>query len=218
MIEHASPRTRLRFRSLVAALVVAVAAAGAGTVAATAIGSAGIHGPVTVDEPAERIPYIPSGDGILFPINPLPRCLLVNGFGGYSGVNGAGGHQGVDIGADLGQEVYAVVDGVLQAQLDNTGAAGWGWKLLSHPDAGGVRDQYRYYHLDSFAEGLEVGDWVSAGDVIGYVGDTGNATPGGWHLHFEVRPGPQPERFGSAAAVDPLPLLDIPSTCSNYLD
>ena len=111
-----------------------------------------------------------------------------------------------------------MVDGVLQEQLTGTGPAGDGWKLLSHADAEGVRDQYRYYHLDSFADGLEAGDWVSAGDVIGFVGDTGNATSGGWHLHFEVRPGPQPERYGSASPVDPLPLLDVPSNCVDYLD
>lgn len=194
-----------------------MALCGAGGAWAATLPGGGINRPGTVDAVAERIPYITSGEGILFPIDPVPRCMLVNGFGGYSGVNGSGGHRGLDIGADLGQDVYAVVDGILQEQLDNSGAAGYGWKLLSHPDAAGVRDQYRYYHLDSFAEGLEVGDWVSAGDVIGTVGDTGNATPGGWHLHFEIRPGPQPERFGSPTAVDPLPLLDIPSSCINYL-
>jgi murein DD-endopeptidase MepM/ murein hydrolase activator NlpD len=194
----------------------ALVAVGAGTVAA--IGGSGIHEPGTVSKPAERIPFATSGDGILFPINPLPRCMLVNGFGDRSKVNGSGGHQGLDIGADVGQEVYAVVDGVLQEKwTDTSSPAGYAWKLLSHPDADGTRDQYRYYHLDSFAEDLEVGDWVSAGDVIGYVGDTGNATPGGWHLHFEIRPDWEDLRYGSVSPVDPLPLLDIPSTCVNYL-
>jgi peptidoglycan LD-endopeptidase LytH len=198
--------------------VVTTLAMGAGT-AAAAIQQSGIHEAGSAGTQAERIPYTTSGDGILFPINPLPRCMLVKGFGGYSGVHGSGGHQGLDIGADVGQAVLAVVDGVLQEQLvDSEGSsAGNGWKLLSHADPAGVRDQYRYYHLDSFAPALSQGDWVSRGDVIGYVGDTGNATPGGWHLHFEVRPGPQPERYGAAAPVDPLPLLDIPSNCVNYL-
>jgi murein DD-endopeptidase MepM/ murein hydrolase activator NlpD len=190
---------------------------GAGSVAALYEG--GITEPGKVSEPAERIPYITSGEGILFPINPLPRCMLVNGFGDHSKVNGSGGHRGLDIGADRGQEVVAVVDGVLQDKwTDLSSPAGNAWKLLSHPDAEGSRDQYRYYHLDSFAEGLEVGDWVSAGDVIGYVGDTGNATPGGWHLHFEIRPDWEALRYGSVGPVDPLPLLDIPSSCINYLD
>lgn len=216
MIDHATPRGRRRTRSLIGGLAAVVVTVGAGSVAA--LTGAGISGPGSVSEPAERIPYVTSGEGILFPINPVPRCMLVNGFGDHSKVGGAGAHQGLDIGADVGQEVYAVVDGILQEKwTDLSSPAGYAWKLLSHPDADGVRDQYRYYHLDSFVDGLEVGDWVEAGDVIGYVGDTGNATPGGWHLHFEVRPGWEDLRYGSVDPVDPLPLLDVPSNCVDYI-
>jgi murein DD-endopeptidase MepM/ murein hydrolase activator NlpD len=136
---------------------------------------------------------------------------VFDNFGGYSKSFGSGGHQGLDIGADLGQEVYAVENGTLYRQFtDLSSSAGLGWGLWSTTDV-----KYRYYHLDGFAEGLAVGDEVVAGQLIGYVGDTGNATPGGWHLHFEVRPGPQPE-YGSTVAVDPMPLLDIPSICNVY--
>ena len=158
---------------------------------------------------AERV--VTTGEGLLFPIEPAPRCEVLNNFGGHSKAFGSGGHQGLDIGAEIGQEVYAVEDGVLYRKFDDLeSAAGLGWGLWSVTDV-----KYRYYHLDSFAEGLAEGDEVVRGQLIGYVGDTGNATPGGWHLHFEVRPGPQP-RYGSADAVDPVPLLDIPSVCNVY--
>jgi murein DD-endopeptidase MepM/ murein hydrolase activator NlpD len=158
----------------------------------------------TVAEPAERV--IVSGNGLLFPIDPSPRCEVFNNYGGYSKTYGSEGHQGVDIGAEQGQEVYAVESGVLYRQFDG-GAAGLGWGLWSDADV-----KYRYYHLDGFADGLAEGDRVERGQLIGFVGDTGNATPGGWHLHFEVRPGPEPHRI----TVDPVPLLDMPSVCNVY--
>jgi murein DD-endopeptidase MepM/ murein hydrolase activator NlpD len=186
------------------AVAVGVVCVGAGSAVAVST----IDGAGTVDTPAERI--VVSGNGLLFPMDPSPKCIVFNNFGGSSKTYGAGGHQGVDIGADFRQEVYAVADGVLVERLENASNAGNAWRLLAH-----TGDQYRYYHLDGFADGLEAGDNVVAGQLIGYVGDTGNATPGGWHLHFEVRPGPQP-RFGSADPVDPVPLLDIPTVCTVY--
>jgi murein DD-endopeptidase MepM/ murein hydrolase activator NlpD len=163
-----------------------------------------IDGAADVGQTATRVHV--ADEGLAFPIEPTPMCEVFNNFGGYSKAFGTGGHQGVDIGAQLGQEVYAVEDGILYRDFGSS-ASGIGWGLWSDTDT-----KYRYYHLDAKAEGLEVGDRVTRGQLIGYVGDTGNATPGGWHLHFEVRPGPEP--YGSP--VDPVPLLDIPDSCNVY--
>jgi murein DD-endopeptidase MepM/ murein hydrolase activator NlpD len=172
--------------------------AGAGVVSLGAAAEAGTT--------AERV--IVTGPGLLFPIEPLPRCEVLNNFGGTSKTFGSGGHQGVDIGAGYRQKVFAVEDGVLYRKFtDLSSPAGLGWGLLGNSDT-----KYRYYHLDGFGEGLEVGDAVRAGDLIGYVGDTGNASPGGYHLHFEVRPGPDPH----TTPVDPVPLLAIPTICKVY--
>jgi murein DD-endopeptidase MepM/ murein hydrolase activator NlpD len=143
-------------------------------------------------------------------------CEVLDNYGGYSKSGQSGGHQGVDIGAMVGQEVYAVGDGVLESKIvdDGVSPAGNGWKLRTYGEDG-TTVQYRYYHLAGFAEGLEEGSVVSEGQLIGWVGDTGNATPGGWHLHFEVRPGP-PLRYGSQPSVDPVPLLAIPTVCNVY--
>ena len=86
-----------------------------------------------------------------------------------------------------------------------------------HETAQGVADDddRRGRAPAGFAEGLEEGSVVRKGQLIGWVGDTGNATPGGWHLHFEVRPGPQ-LRYGSQPSVDPVPLLAIPTVCNVY--
>ncbi len=187
----------------------AVAIALGSTVGVATVVAAGITG---VDQAAEvgatASRVVVTGDGLLFPIEASPRCEVFNNFGGYSKSFGSTGHQGVDIGANLGQKVYAVADGVLYRKFTDLGsAAGYGWGLWSTTDV-----KYRYYHLSGFADGLAEGDQVKAGDVIGYVGDTGNASPGGWHLHFEVRPGPEPHNV----PVDPVPLLAVPTLCTVY--
>ena len=187
-------------------------------VAQAAIGA--IDEPAVVSEQAERIPVPttvppstvptttgpPSGGDLFFPIDPEPRCEVFNNFGGYSKYFGSAGHQGVDIGTDFRQEVYAVEDGFLYREFEGSGS-GLGWGLWSDTDV-----KYRYFHLDELEPGLSVGDRVEVGQRIGYVGDTGNATPGGWHLHFEVRPGPEPHK----QVVDPVPLLATPAACNVY--
>jgi len=214
MNEDDTPRPRVRTWSAAQArigLVVLVAAFGAGVVRAE---GPSISQAADVAATAERV--VVSGEGLLFPIEPTPMCEVLNNYGGRSKSGQSGGHQGVDIGAMEGQAVYAVVGGVLEEKLlDYPGSsAGHGWKLRGvDPVLGEV--QFRYYHLADFAEGLVEGSVVTKGQVIGYVGDTGNATEDGWHLHFEVRPGPS-LRYGSQPSVDPVPLLDIPTVCNVY--
>lgn len=141
-----------------------------------------------------------------FPLNPKPRCDVLDNFSDPRG--SARRHQGTDILATKGQEVYAVADGVLSAQTVVGGRSselsGNAWTLTL-----GDRTYYYYAHLSGFAPGLRVGSSVRMGQVIGYVGDTGNPGPGNYHLHFEVHP-------KGGTAVNPLPLLQIPSGCKVY--
>jgi murein DD-endopeptidase MepM/ murein hydrolase activator NlpD len=143
------------------------------------------------------------------PGNPKSRCLVLNNFGDSRGTRS---HEGVDIMGWVGQEIYAVANGTLTRQaLDaDSPLSGNAWGLTAE----GTNTYYFYAHMSGFAEGLEVGDDVIIGQLIGYVGDTGNANdsgPNNYHLHFEVHPGGQ-----SKAAVDPVPLLEIPRECTLY--
>ena len=140
----------------------------------------------------------------MFPMETEPRCDILDNFGDPR--SGGRRHEGIDILSTLAQDVYAVVDGMLtvQAAADSS-LSGNAWGLTADLDG----TYYFYAHMSGFAEGLVVGSHVRQGDVIGYVGDTGNPGPGNYHLHFEVHPGGQRN-----AAVDALPLLEIPSRCT----
>jgi murein DD-endopeptidase MepM/ murein hydrolase activator NlpD len=59
---------------------------------------------------------------------------------------------------------------------------------------------YYYAHLASIKEGIRAGVRVTAGQVIGYAGNTGNASGGAVHLHFEIRP-------DGGSAINPYPIL-----------
>jgi murein DD-endopeptidase MepM/ murein hydrolase activator NlpD len=98
-------------------------------------------------------------------------------------------HEGIDIAAPAGTPIVAAASGTVIL-------AGWmgGYGNLVVVDHGGGLST-AYAHMSSFAS--SVGQAVSQGQVIGYVGSTGHST--GNHLHFEVRV--------NGAAVDPLGYL-----------
>lgn len=112
-------------------------------------------------------------------------------------------HEGVDVIARSGQFIYAVVAGILSRQVwDRPGSlSGNGWYLTA-PDG----TYYFYAHLSAFAPDLVVGSQVAAGQVIGYIGATGNAA--GPHLHFEVHP-------GGGAPINPTPTVKAVDGCRN---
>jgi murein DD-endopeptidase MepM/ murein hydrolase activator NlpD len=105
-----------------------------------------------------------------------------------------GTHEGNDIFAKAGTPVVAVADGTLR----NVGTARVpGNRLWVDTKKG---DQFFYGHLSAFAREARSGARVKAGQVIGFVGSTGDAEQTPPHVHFEVHP-------GGGKAVDPYPFL-----------
>ena len=101
-------------------------------------------------------------------------------------------HQGTDVFAPWGSPAYAVVDGV----IDKVGNGGLGGITLWLRGRNGDR----YYYAHNAANVAVVGQRVRAGDVIAYVGKTGNAETTPPHIHFEAHP-------GGGAAANPAPWL-----------
>ena len=111
-------------------------------------------------------------------------------------------HDAIDIMAPRGTEVRAVEDGTI--------------KKLFTSKAGGLTiyefdptETYSYYyaHLDRYAPGLAEGQKVERGDLIGYVGSTGNASPDAPHLHFAIARLDASKAWWKGDAINPYPLL-----------
>ena len=107
-------------------------------------------------------------------------------------------HEGQDIFAARGTPVYSATNGYVY----NIGENRLGGQTVSVIGAGGR--VYYYAHLDSYAEGLAEGDYVTPQTKLGSVGATGNAQGTPPHLHFGV--------YTTTGAIDPLPLLETPGT------
>ena len=104
-------------------------------------------------------------------------------------------HEGTDVFASQGTPLVATNRGVILRK--GVGVLGGNKLWLVAADG----TQYYYAHLSAFQEGVDDGTVVEAGQVIGYVGNTGNAITTPAHVHFEIHP-------GGGAAIDPFPVLD----------
>jgi murein DD-endopeptidase MepM/ murein hydrolase activator NlpD len=126
---------------------------------------------------------------------PLGASLGLAPYGGFESVKPRSKgshtlfmHEGIDLVAPAGTPVYAAADGVVVGAAPN-GRYG-NWIRIEHSS----KLATVYGHLMAFAPGIEPGESVVRGELIGYVGSTGRST--GAHLHFEV--------LDSGKAVNPI--------------
>ena len=138
--------------------------------------------------------------GLLVPVQGIARDKLQNTFDDSRSAGRV--HEAIDIIAPRNTPVLAVEDGRIA-------------KLFSS-DLGGLTiyqfdptETYSYYyaHLERYAPGLKEGDRVSRGQVIGYVGTTGNAGPDNPHLHFAISRLTEEKSWWKGTPINPYTVL-----------
>jgi murein DD-endopeptidase MepM/ murein hydrolase activator NlpD len=111
-------------------------------------------------------------------------------------------HDAIDIMAREGTPVYAVEDGRVVKLFDSKQGGLTVYQFDRNDELA-----YYYAHLSAYAPGLLEGQAVRQGDLIGYVGHTGNASPEAPHLHFAIfRLGPE-KKWWKGTPINPYPYL-----------
>ena len=157
-----------------------------GALASLAIGACGPGAqcaPGQAPGPETTASTPPPDVDILLAAKPVQApCTYRDTFGAARG--GGRVHLGTDIMAAEGQEVYAVQSGeITKLYSQATDALAGNGIRLGQPDG----TFYFYGHMSALAPGIAVGTEVTAGQLVGWVGHTGNA--GVDHLHLEIHPG-----------------------------
>jgi len=116
-------------------------------------------------------------------------------------------HHAIDILAPRGTPVLAAVDGIVRKLFVSRA----GGITLYEFDRRGERSYY-YAHLDGYASGMREGLEVHRGDVLGYVGATGNAPANTPHLHFAIDILPPTKEWWKGEPIDPYPILTTPAS------
>ena len=140
-------------------------------------------------------------DALLIPVAGITASQLTDTFNDMRG-GGSRRHEAIDIMASRGTPVLAVSDGKV-AKLFTSVPGG----LTIYEFDPTTTYAYYYAHLDRYAPDLSDGKLLRRGDVIGYVGSTGDASPDAPHLHFAiVQLGPE-KHWWKGTAINPYPLL-----------
>jgi murein DD-endopeptidase MepM/ murein hydrolase activator NlpD len=134
---------------------------------------------LTVRPPPDVTPRLTAG-GYVFPV--YGPTSFGDSFGAPRGDIASGWHHGVDIFGQLGEPLLAVADGTVFS-------VGWndigGYRLWLRDKAG---NEFYYAHLSAYSPFAVNGEQVKAGTVLGFMGNTGDASTTPYHLHFEVHP------------------------------
>jgi murein DD-endopeptidase MepM/ murein hydrolase activator NlpD len=134
------------------------------------------------------------------PVEGLKPEQLVRSFGDRR--SGTRAHEALDILAPRNTPVRAVDDGTI-ARLFESKAGG---RTIYQFDP---TEQFCYYyaHLERYADGLREGDTVKKGQIIGYVGTSGNAPKNTPHLHFAIFKLTSAKRWWEGTPIDPYDIL-----------
>ena len=111
-------------------------------------------------------------------------------------------HDAIDIMAPAETAVLAAADGKILKLFQSEKGGTTIYQLSSSQEF-----VFYYAHLSHYADGLTEGNLVKQGDVIAYVGDTGNAGAGNYHLHFSIALVADPKRYWEGTNINPYPLL-----------
>jgi murein DD-endopeptidase MepM/ murein hydrolase activator NlpD len=153
--------------------------------------------PVTI---AEGVTVGPAG--LAIPVAGIKPAQLSDTYT-QARAGGARLHDAIDIMAPEGAPVVAAADGTVEKLFLSQGGGGITAYLRS-PDQRWI---YYYAHLQGYAPGLAEGQRIKRGQPIGRVGHTGNANPGGPHLHFAIHRMQPGEQWHQGSAINPFPLL-----------
>ncbi len=144
-----------------------------------------------------------AGEGLLIPVQGKTAADLDDTF--TDARSEGRSHDAIDIMATAGTPVLAVADGHIEKLFDSERG---GLTIYQFESSG----QYAYYyaHLQRYADGLAEKQMVRRGQVLGYVGSTGNASPEAPHLHFAIFVLGKERHWWEGTAINPYPLLVQP--------
>lgn len=156
--------------------------------------------PTTNSSPTVPSPTSPSPAGLIIPVAGVRPGQLRDTFSEARSEGRV--HDAIDIPAPQGTAVLAAADGPI-VKLFQSVRGGTTIYQLS------VDGKFVYYyaHLDRYADGLGEGHFAKQGETIAYVGDTGNAGAGNYHLHFSISEISNPKDFWHGVNINPYPLL-----------
>jgi peptidoglycan LD-endopeptidase LytH len=138
-----------------------------------------------------KLKQMPLEKPVRLPVKDVKARQLVDTWGAARSAGRK--HEGIDIFAKRGTEVLSSTQGIVR----KVGTNNLGGKIIWV--TGPNLSQHYYAHLDDYATHIQVGDWVEAGEVLGYVGNTGNAKGTPPHLHYGI--------YLTDGAVNPYPYL-----------
>ena len=146
------------------------------------------------------VPAVPGPAGLIVPVQGISAAQLSNT---YADTRSEGRtHEAIDIMAPRGTPVLAVADGKVEKLFDSKQG---GLTIYQFEPSG--KFAYYYAHLGRYAAGVVEGKGLRRGEVIGYVGSTGNANPQAPHLHFAVFVLGPDRHWWQGTAINPYPLL-----------
>jgi len=152
--------------------------------------------PATTSSPTPLV----SPAGLIIPVAGVRADQLLDTFSAARSEGRV--HDAIDIPAPRGTPVLAVANG-RTLKLFQSERGGTTIYQLSSDE----KFIYYYAHLDSYAAGLSEGQTVTQGETIAYVGDSGNAGAGNYHLHFSIAITSNPKRWWEGVNINPYPLL-----------